>query len=385
MRFRAKGALCFLFLCFAAICPGLGQGRDQGAAMAPPERVSQKALRQNTALPRLLTTNEGLAILGAALDSHFRSADYSADCSHFVHSIYERAGLPYRYASSKDLYEGTSEFRRVTNPQVGDLAVWRGHAGVVVSPAEHSFFSVLRSGPGMDSYDSPYWRRRGQPRFFRYVESVPSGSGSVLIHTASWQPDSAEAADPTVEDSGPDESEAAAEVARDSGYSAQPEQTRSANPATARSLIVNSAHPKPDQIKSAFLQTFQDSQLSDHEAELFSTAQSVIAFENFQVKKVHTSGSKGWVEVEIDEVASIAGSDAEMRKHSERQQWFLSRRNSTSWEVALPQNTVYLPQPIAVKVLAHALAQLTEDNPETANTRQEKVQLARLLNGLLEN
>ena len=384
MQFHAKGTLCFVFVCFAAICPGLGQSRDQGAEQGPPERISLKTRRQNTPLRRLISPNEGLAILSAALDSHHRRADYSADCSHLVHGIYERAGLPYRYASSKDLYEGTDEFRRVTTPQVGDLAVWRGHAGIVVSPAEHSFFSVLRSGPGMDSYDAPYWKRRGQPRFFRYVESAPSGAGSVLIH-ASWQPDSSAAPDPTAEDPAPDESEPAAETARDSGYSAQPEKNRSENAATVRSLVVNSAHPKPDQIKSAFLQTCQDSELSGHEAELFNTAQSVIAFDNFQVQKVHTSGNSGWVEVEIDEVASIAGSNAEMQKHTERQRWFLSRRNSTSWEVVLPQNMIYLPQRIAVKVLARALAQLTEDNSETASTRQEKVQLARLLNGLLEN
>jgi hypothetical protein len=29
-----------------------------------------------------------------------------------------------------------------------NLAVWRGHAGIVVNPVQHSFFSVLRSGPG---------------------------------------------------------------------------------------------------------------------------------------------------------------------------------------------------------------------------------------------
>ena len=110
------------------------------------------------------------------------------DCSHFVHGIYERAGLPYEYASSSELYVGTDEFRRVANPQPGDLAVWRGHAGIVVNPVQHSFFSVLRSGPGLASYDSPYWGQRGKPHFFRYVKPVPWGALNSPIRNASWQP-----------------------------------------------------------------------------------------------------------------------------------------------------------------------------------------------------
>jgi hypothetical protein len=79
------------------------------------------------------------------------------DCSHLVHAIYTRAGFPYRYARSSDLYVGTAEFRRVTRPQPGDLVVWRGHVGIVVNPAQHVFYSAMRSGPATDTYDAPYW------------------------------------------------------------------------------------------------------------------------------------------------------------------------------------------------------------------------------------
>jgi len=125
--------------------------------------------RQRSTAPPSLTTDERLTILAAALDLR-RHTDRRSDCSHFLHSVYERAGFPYTYASSTDLYAGTDEFRRVNTPQAGDLIVWRGHAGIVTNPARHAFFSLLRSGPGVDSYDSPYWRRRGHPRFFRYIK-----------------------------------------------------------------------------------------------------------------------------------------------------------------------------------------------------------------------
>jgi hypothetical protein len=155
MQFHAKGAaLAFFVLCLLAV----------------PATLAQETQHKATA-PRPLTRHEGLTIVHTALHSR----RHPADCSHLVHSLYERAGFPYDYAPSSDLYAGTDEFRRVTNPQPGDLAVWRGHAGIVVNPAQHSFFSMLSSGPGVDSWLSPYWAQWGQPHFFRYLTRVSSG------------------------------------------------------------------------------------------------------------------------------------------------------------------------------------------------------------------
>ena len=187
MRFHAKSARLFLLFCLMAIPAALAeekQGRSNGA-----QRVTRESrdLPHKAIGPRPLTRDEGLAILGAALDSRHH-AGLPSDCSHFVHGLYERAGFPYGYASSSDLYAGIDEFRRVASPQPGDLAVWRGHAGIVINPAQHSFFSVLHSGPGVDSYNSPYWKQRGRPRFYRYVKAVPSGKFSSSVRTASLKP-----------------------------------------------------------------------------------------------------------------------------------------------------------------------------------------------------
>jgi hypothetical protein len=114
------------------------------------------------------TLDDGLSVIAAALD--WRSSRMR-DCSHLVHAIYDRAGFSYPYASSSDLYRGMSDFRRVTDPQPGDLVVWRGHVGIVVNPAQSVFFSYLRHGPGIDNYDAHYWRRRGQVRFYRYIKN----------------------------------------------------------------------------------------------------------------------------------------------------------------------------------------------------------------------
>jgi hypothetical protein len=172
MRFPAKRALLFLLLGLAAI----------------PAALAQESPHKRTG-PRPLTRHQGLAIVRVALDFHHHETSPS-DCSHLVHAVYERAGFPYDYAPSSDLYAGieTGEFRRVANPQPGDLAVWRGHAGIVVNPAQHSFLSQLSSGPGVDSWNSPYWTQWGPPHFFRYLKPAPRAVLSSSIRTPNPKP-----------------------------------------------------------------------------------------------------------------------------------------------------------------------------------------------------
>jgi cell wall-associated NlpC family hydrolase len=119
---------------------------------------------------RGLSADDRLAVIASALDAKTpRYAEH--DCSHLVHAIYQRAGFPYAYASSDDLYAGVAGFQRVSQPQSGDLVVWRGHAGIVIRPSRHVFFSFLHAGPGTDDYQSTYWSGRGQPRFYRYLKN----------------------------------------------------------------------------------------------------------------------------------------------------------------------------------------------------------------------
>ncbi|HET9180940.1 MAG TPA: NlpC/P60 family protein [Candidatus Angelobacter sp.] len=96
------------------------------------------------------------------------------DCSHLVHDIYARAGFPYAYATSTEIYDGVDAFRRTYHPLAGDLIVWRGHVGIVLDPDEHTFLSELRTGVKVSQFDTNYWKKRGQPRFYRY--SAEGGS-----------------------------------------------------------------------------------------------------------------------------------------------------------------------------------------------------------------
>ena len=141
---------------------------------APPHTVQSStanASHKSRKHQATLNTDDRSAVIRVALES---SAPRRAerDCSHLVHSIYERAGFPYAYADSDDLYDGTEGFQRVSKPQSADLVVWHGHVGIVTQPSHHSFFSFLSRGPGIDDYQSRYWRSRGKPRFYRYVKNA---------------------------------------------------------------------------------------------------------------------------------------------------------------------------------------------------------------------
>src|SRR6478609_10065113 len=94
---------CLAFLvCVLACAPGWAQDTD----MPTPVPTRAKA----PAHSKLLSAREGSSVIDAALDRHLRRAP-GVDCSHLVHTVYDRAGFPYAYADSSDLYRGTDHFR----------------------------------------------------------------------------------------------------------------------------------------------------------------------------------------------------------------------------------------------------------------------------------
>lgn len=151
-----------------AIC-GLSFSHAQNVPQHPKPELQTVSANQSDDSDHSLNQDDRLSLIAAALDARVRR-NSEPDCSHLVHAIYERAGFRYAYAPSSDLYAGIGGFERVSKPESGDLIVWRGHAGIVIKPSQHIFFSYMRSGPGTDDYQAPYWKSRGRPRFYRYVK-----------------------------------------------------------------------------------------------------------------------------------------------------------------------------------------------------------------------
>src|SRR5713226_2206105 len=170
MRFSAKSA-GVLTLCGLALSASAAQPQSQKAQSSEANtRVRREKASRRPALVAL-SPDDGLSVIAAALDARVQ-ATRQRDCSHLVHAIYLRAGFPYPYASSSDLYAGADDFQRVTHPQPGDMVVWPGHVGIVVNPAQGVFFSRLGRGPGVDAYGAQYWKERGPVRFYRYIKSA---------------------------------------------------------------------------------------------------------------------------------------------------------------------------------------------------------------------
>jgi cell wall-associated NlpC family hydrolase len=149
-----------------------GDARVTDASTAPHRSKHSKntSLKRGHKSEKVLSSDDRLAVIASALDS--KTPRFSErDCSHLVHAIYQRAGFPYSYVDSDQLYDGVEGFERVSRPDTGDLVVWQGHVGIVIRPSKHVFFSFLHAGPGIEDYENRYWRGRGRPRFYRYIKN----------------------------------------------------------------------------------------------------------------------------------------------------------------------------------------------------------------------
>jgi hypothetical protein len=324
---------------------------------------------------KLLDANDGLAVLGSALETRHKSEQRS-DCSHLVHTIYEKAGFAYKYQSSSDLYAGDEEFQRVWQPQAGDLIVWPGHAGIVVSPAQHTFYSALRSGFGVQPYNSVYWKSRGKPHFLRYIKARPSPvlaarrvSGLKPAGLSSREVEPIE--DSPVAENSADESSA-------------PVPSNAARQSTPSVVAVKSTRPKPQQIEAALSEYFQaaDGEVVQSPA---STQRPIIAFDRFEVQKVNAKGNVGWAQIHFRGFVVLGGRNTQSRKPQDVQRFMMRRAIAGDWEILLPTDATYLPCEVAVHTLAHQLAALTDQSANTAGKSDQQVQLARWLDALLEH
>jgi hypothetical protein len=375
MRFRAAGIFILLLFVAGTLLPtSTAQNRElANSTYTPaPRHTDQRA--KPPAL-RVLTADEGMAVLSAALESRGHP-DLETDCSHLVHGIYKRAGFPYSYASSSTLYAGSDEFRRVQRPQAGDLVVWPGHVGILVSPAQHSFFSALRTGLGVDSYDSTYWKERGRPRFLRYVTDAPAMKDAPspnregdLMTAATGEPHP-----PTSRNVSFDTSEKPR---------LQTDALRTI-PAVPRAPTVHSQRPTPGELTVALEQVGSETGEPVRGLDLLNPVKPLIVFDQLSVDRVHLQRDRGWAEVRITGALKLSSRKANSNKHNERQRWLLVRRDRETWEITVPAEASYIQSDAAVRMLAHQLAALTEENVEQAGIASEKLQLSRLLNVFLE-
>lgn len=356
---------------------------------------STTAATESSGNLRLLSVPEGKAIVSAALEQD-QGLSGAQDCSHLVHQIYVDAGFEYPYASSFDLYAGNENFARVRHPQPGDLIAWPGHVGIVLEPAEHRFYSLVSTGLEAQSYEGPYWRSRGRPRFYRFkVEDA-------VMANAAKAPASSRARN----SARPQDAETRIEErsAADAPSSRRPMKTSStiaydsptpraptvASPALAvqRGIIVAGKNKQPT--KAEVAQGI--SELSNasgnvlREDDPAKLAAPVVIFERLQVERLELKRDRGWAHLLMDSRATIADGEADYTRKREKVLWEL-HRTASGWQAIAPTDRTYVPQDVAVRNLAAQLARVTEAESSVAQREivlRRESQLAKLLSGLLD-
>jgi len=366
--------------CLIGACMAAGSLAQAQAASASPGSGSN---------PRLLTAEEGRTIVDAARDQD-QPARGAQDCSHVVNQTYLSAGFEYPYASSFELYAGNENFERVRYSQPGDLIVWPGHAGIVVNPLQHSFYSLVSTGLEAQDYEGSYWRSRGRPRFYRYKVENAEPLTAIKATASARASKSKKPRDiaPAIEERSP-------VVAS--------ERTRviSVPPALPASAVAPTTFEVPQSIIIAAGNKLPtSSQVAEGISELSNAsgnvlraddpsklALPVVIFERLHVQGLEFKRDHGWARLQIDSRATIASGQTDYKRRREKVRWELHRTKS-GWEAITPADRTYVPNDVAVRNLAAQLVRLTERDSAAADQervlRQES-QLANLLSALLKN
>jgi hypothetical protein len=334
----------------------------------------------------LLSAKDGHEIVAIALD-HEPASRKTQDCSHLVHEIYDRAGFPYPYASSFDLYAGSENFGRVKKPQAGDLIVWPGHVGIVANPKEHLFYSLVRFGLDTSDYQAPYWRGRGKARFYRYVVA-----GRGAVQTAGGAVEDGDERPVVVgaarsRSVAPDAKIFTREASeRKAIYDPRDaEASATTDGAIPRSIAIAVSHKQPTREEvSAGISELNNASGAVLRSNIAKSAVPLIVFDDFKVNRVEMKRNRGWAFVELRERASLWGEDAEFAGRSETVRWELRRGNS-GWEAVSPNDRTFVPRDVAIRNIAARISDLTQQNGDREGARREAVRLTKLLGALLDD
>jgi hypothetical protein len=362
---------------------------------SPPVTSPQEGVQRVTAPPsaksriHLLNARQGHEIVVTAQD-HEPASRKTQDCSHLVQEIYHRAGFPYPYASSFDLYAGAAEnFERVKNLQAGDLIVWPGHVGIVASPKDHLFYSLVRSGLEQSDFESPYWRARGRARFYRYIVG---GRGTRLSSTREADDDDGadiapKAARPNGKSAGARTKPSTKEASeRTPVFGPAEESATEKVAAIPRSIVLGEGRKQPtSEAVAAGISELSSASGGVLRGDAAQAMVPVVVFDQFKVNKVELKRDRGWAFVELQMRASLWGGEADMAARTEMVRWEL-RKGKSGWEAVAPYDRTFVPRDVAVRNIAARISDLTaQDGGDKEALRREEARLTKLLGVLLSD
>jgi len=327
----------------------------------------------------LVSPEQGEAVAAFALQSERRIRP-KPDCSHLVHLLYARAGLIYPYEDSRVLYRGIDDFKRVKTPQPGDLVVWLGHVGIVLSPEEKTFLSSVRSGIITESWTAPHWIRRGHPRFYRYrigpdtdmnllakiMDSNPHPENErqdALSSGTSAQLPFSE--NPTIADSRTDElssehNEPVRQVARSTNESSD-------GPSSIVATIAQRQTPGKRQIVDAILEGSRTRSRQLIGGEMLDAAHPFFVFCRMEVKKHKVKHESGWITLKLNEIMCQEDGRILAARTVERE--LSIARSNGIWAITDPRERTYLADEQALQIFENQAELFLRQAPNSSSTR----------------
>lgn len=342
--------------------------------------AARAAATDDSADTVLLSPEQGEALAAFALQSERRIRP-KPDCSHLVHLLYTRAGLIYPYEDSRVLYRGIGDFQRVKTPQPGDLAVWLGHVGIVLSPKEKTFLSSVRSGVLIESWMAPHWVRRGRPRFYRYRIGPEADMNLLAAIMGSDDHSQIESRASVRNETSSQQFPSAAQTTAESETDElQPKRTESL-PQDAGSMdegehdsgsivAVISQHQMPSrrQIAAAIVESSKARAQRLTGGETLDLAHPFSVFSRLEVEKIKVRHETGWVTLQINETVCHEDGRILPARTMERE-LTISRRSDGVWVISDPRERIYLVEDQALEIFERQAALFLQRAPNSSNTR----------------
>jgi hypothetical protein len=327
----------------------------------------------------LLSPEQGEALAAFASQSEKRMRP-KPDCSHLVHLLYARAGLIYPYEDSRVLYRGVSDFQRVKTPQAGDLVVWLGHVGIVLSTEEKTFISSVHSGILTESWKAPHWVRRGRPRFYRYrigpetdmnlLSKVMGGdSGRQIEARNSSGPDInvplPSSAAPSIIGTEPD---SVRQQPTDLPQEANKGDESSQDSASIIATITQHQMPSRSQIAVAIIEASKAHARRLIDGEALDVTHPFTVFSRVEVEKIKAKHESGWVTLRVSETMSQEDGRILPARTRELELSMVHRKDGV-WVISDPRERTYLAQEQALEVFERQTELFLRQAPNSSSTR----------------
>lgn len=352
-------------------------------------RAARAATDDDSPATVLVSPEQGEALAAFALQSERRIRP-KPDCSHLVHLLYVRAGLIYPYEDSRVLYRGVRDFKRVKTPQAGDLAVWMGHVGIVLSPEEKTFLSSVRSGIITESWAAPHWVRRGRPRFYRYrigpdadmnllarimnddtlpqIEGRSSGrnGNGVPLPSPATQAMATSQAD-GLQQEYPD---ASVQDARETNESDR-------DSALIVAAITQRQVPSRREIAAAIVEDSKTRGRRLIAGEPLDMAHPFSVFSRLEVEKIKVKHERGSITLEVSE--AICQEDGRiLPARTMERELSIVRRSDGVWIISDPQQRTYVTEEQALEIFEHQAGIILRGAPNSSSARLAVKALDRL-------